>query len=355
MKRPLSLGSLHDRDEADTAVAPPNTHYGGLGCRLTNIPKIDRVRKIAHKGVKKAFLALANGKFVGKCQSGEGILTLTIEADDDEDLPPSLKGVLLEITVGGYVPGKPVTDELPGISAYRFSQSYTKEFANGLSPEHKDVLFYRCLHHFLRNYGNKVARVSFEAFYRATKLASACWFKNQEYGLALDIAMVRADVAIRQNQSNTCIGICFNSVGEQLEANGKYEDAAKIYMQMTTLYFKHSNEEMRATGYVNAGLAYKYAGDLDLAEQCYVNSWHLASHLAFEDPSFSCLINNMLALYGGCSSERKRNCEVNTGKENLHLIFCALLKTAGCRNSRVFEQNAMIAETSWLRSNLQNR
>ena len=64
MKRPLSLGSLHDRDEADIAVAP-NTHYGGLRCRLTNIPKIDRIRKIAHKGVKKAFLALVNGKFVG--------------------------------------------------------------------------------------------------------------------------------------------------------------------------------------------------------------------------------------------------------------------------------------------------
>ena len=211
------------------------------------------------------------------------------------------------------------------------------------------------MHHFLRNYGNKVASDSFDSFDCAAQITSAIWINNQEYELALDIAMVRADVAIRQNQSNTCIGHCFNSVGEQLDANEKYEDAAKIYMQMTTLYFKHSNEEMRATGYVNAGLAYKYAGDLDLAEQCYVNSWHLASHLAFEDPSFSCLINNMLALYGGCSSERKRNCEVNTGKENLHLIFCALLKTAGCRNSRVFEQNAMIAETSWLRSNLQNR
>ena len=81
---------MHDRDEADTAVAP-NTHYGGLRCRLTNIPKIGRVRKIAHKGVKKVFLALANGKFVGKCQSGEGIIALTIEVDDDEDLPSSLK------------------------------------------------------------------------------------------------------------------------------------------------------------------------------------------------------------------------------------------------------------------------
>jgi len=65
--------------------------------------------------MKKAFLALANGKFVGKCHYDvEGNITLMIGADDDEDLPPSLKGVLLQITVGGYVPGKPVTDELPG-------------------------------------------------------------------------------------------------------------------------------------------------------------------------------------------------------------------------------------------------
>ena len=55
VKRPLSLGSLHDRDEADTGVAP-NTHFGGLR-RLTNIPKIG-IRKTADKGVKKAFLHL---------------------------------------------------------------------------------------------------------------------------------------------------------------------------------------------------------------------------------------------------------------------------------------------------------
>ena len=256
VKRPLSLGSLHARDEADTgAVAPPNSHYGGLRCRLTNIPKINRVRKIAHKGVKKAFLALANGKFIGKCQSGEGFITLTIEADDDEDLPLSLTGVLLTIILARCCEARPVTDELGCITNCSLLSGYKTELENALSQEHKEVLSHRCLHHFLRNYGNKVASDSFDDFYRATNLTKAFWINNQEYELALDIAMVSADVAIRQNQSNTRIGICFNSVGEQLEANGKHEDAAKLYMQMTTFYFKHSDKVLRAKGYTHAGLA----------------------------------------------------------------------------------------------------
>ena len=253
---------------------------------------------------------------------------------------------------------RPVKDELGCITDCALLSIYKTELHNAVSPEHKELLSYRCLHHFLRNYGNKVASDSFDNFYRATLITSSFWTTRQEYELALDIAMVSADVAIRQNQSNTRIGICFNSVGGQLEANGKYEDAAKLYMQMTTFYFKHSGEVFRGQGYTHAGLAYKYAGDLDLAKQCYVNSWHLVSHLAFEHPSLSSLIHNILVLYNGYMNERKRNFEVSTGEENLYVILCALLKTAGCGRSeysRTHEEEALRAETSWLKSNLQCR
>ena len=199
---------------------------------------------------------------MGSCEYDvEGNITLTIEADDYEDLPPSLKRGLLALKLESsrYVPGKPATDRLPD---YALLSGYNMELYNGLSPEDKELLSYRCLHHFLRNYGNKVASVLFDEFYRLTLLTSSFWTTRQEYELALDITMVGADVAIRQNQSNTYIGHCIHGVGQHLEANGKHEDAAKLYMQMTTVYFKHSDELVRARGYTHAGLAYMYGGTL---------------------------------------------------------------------------------------------
>ena len=324
---PLSLGNLKNGGAMDATIASTKyTQYAGMK-RLPKIPDV-RVKKIKHKGIKKTFTNLANGKCAGVVNIDKTINTLSLQIEStDISLPESLRGVIFGITfVQGHEDG--LTICIPyGTCAL---------FFEGTSQEQQREVIYRCMHMFLRSYGHWVALESFEVFVSTCNTILASWNETKRYALALDIATVLADVTILQRPSEgRRILHYIHTVAEYLEANGNMNDAAHMYLGLDEFCAK-DRPELECLA--NAGLAFKYSGDHAMAESMYVRVFHIlyTFGVTIHNPEHHGIVSNVYYLYKGLEGKRKGDgLAINNDQESLVVIYGDLLKAAKYKSTDV--------------------
>jgi tetratricopeptide (TPR) repeat protein len=139
-----------------------------------------------------------------------------------------------------------------------------------LHDEHRNQLMQRVLHRFLRHHG---VRLPFKPCEVATSWLVALYLSDKMYDEALDVSIIAADVAIGNPECSAAldIGTALQTVGELLEAKGKFETAGALFLEMATTRVA-SDLALVSLCYQNAGLAYKRCQDYQLAEECYVKA-----------------------------------------------------------------------------------
>ena len=177
------------------------------------------------------------------------------------------------------------------------------------------------------------------------------WLKQAEVELALDMAIVRADVLVALGMKYSTVSDRIGKMAECLEASGRHLDAAKVYLDLT-----HPIWENSALMYCNAGLAFKYAHDFDQAEIAYIHSWNRIAgpHSEPDDMGFGNIIHNILSLYYEYQTTRKREAEVSNEKEQLYPVLSTLMQVVGYDESKK-KYHHSFSPQMLLKPSLQNR
>jgi len=225
------------------------------------------------------------------------------------------------------------------------------EFSAAFKETTKLDLSYRILYHFLRSHGTLLmTHGTHDGAIRSTHdsyslVNSACTMLEQTFKddveTILDIAMLRCDLAINHNVSDSRIGLAQIKVGEVLEGMGEFSKAALLYLHTAETYFVPSsakNMANHAACQTNAGLAYKRDNQLEKAEEAYICALHFQRRCLSEGggggtwdlnhPETTSQLTNMLVLFDALHKENARS-SIEEPDATIFAVFCALLFTAG--------------------------
>ena len=325
------------------------SHYRALP-RLAKPPplrKLSKSKKIKNKNVKKIISDFSNGKCAGE-----------FEFENDEDTfrflmqLETIDGTTSSAREFAYTGSSNYTQGYQSIIALG-GHSQNPNFGHNTDIQTRNILGYRMLHLFLRAYGMIIGIQSRQCFEVMADSVQQEWQKQAEVELALDMAIVRADVlvALGMKYSTCTVSDRIGKMAECLEASGRHLDAAKVYMDLT-----HPIWENSALMYCNAGLAFKYAHDFDEAEIAYIHSWNRIAGPNSEpdDMGFGNIIHNILSLYYEYQTTRKRAAEVSNEKEQLYPVLSTLLQVVGYNESKK-KYHQSFSPQMLLKPSLQNR
>jgi tetratricopeptide (TPR) repeat protein len=147
----------------------------------------------------------------------------------------------------------------------------------------------------------------------------------KQYDLALDISIIKADVSIMTGQPEDTNYRNIMDVAKCLEAMGRMKDAARMYHALAETEPRIQSITLLLTCYNNAGLAYKCAGDFDMAESMYIHAvYHtqVGGSLTFS--------KNLFELY--LNIEEKESKTRTGGTFELGVIYGSLFKACGFKN-----------------------
>eukprot|EP00581_Thalassiosira_minuscula_P004804 CAMPEP_0183737564 /NCGR_PEP_ID=MMETSP0737-20130205/52342_1 /TAXON_ID=385413 /ORGANISM="Thalassiosira miniscula, Strain CCMP1093" /LENGTH=564 /DNA_ID=CAMNT_0025971873 /DNA_START=92 /DNA_END=1786 /DNA_ORIENTATION=+ len=147
-----------------------------------------------------------------------------------------------------------------------------------LTIPQRDSLMGRIRHHFLRQNANQLSMFFFDqmCFFLFEYYSQEKWYSE-----AVDVCMVMADTMLYGNkQSHPDQVLLMNKLGESLEGQGRYSEAATVYEDIGNHWNHLSNRYGSNPKFVpnptqiwtNAGLAHKRAKNYSEAERCYVHA-----------------------------------------------------------------------------------
>lgn len=241
-------------------------------------------------------------------------LVLNVIGEAGEDL---FLGRLVNINFIG------LSDTCMGVIYYGFNNDYLR---TSLTEAQKFSLAYRVIHWFVRcNGANLTAKDS--APFSVCSFLSTEFMKLKRWKEAVDAATIYADLSLYLGRDDEGIGKSFNSLGEALEANGKFYEAGLIYQEGAKLV---SAELFVCHLHLNSGLAFKRATDYENAEKEYAASFQLAMSISNGDLNSDLtdtVITNFLVLYDEWIREigDGNSGSIATGVELLFPTFAALL------------------------------
>jgi len=152
-------------------------------------------------------------------------------------------------------------------------------------------------------------------------------------------------VAITLERLNEDIGVCLCNVGEALEAQGAFEEAAVIYQGFTDTHA--STVEHRATAQANCALAWKRAGEYEVSEEASVEALYLQSRikpLDFADVSTLRALSNLINMYFEWVRKDIRPGEDADETRWVDSLFLALLYIAGFQPPSVALSEYILSE-----------
>ena len=328
-----SYGNLHggthipNKQAIDMQQLLEGSHYRALP-RLAKPPplrKLSKSKKIKNKNVKKILSDFSNGKCAGEFEfeNNENNFRFLMQLETIDGANSSARDFAFTGS-NTYTQGYQSMVALGG-------RSPNLTFDHNTNIESRTMLAYRVLHLFLRAYGMIIGIESKQCFEVMADSVQQEWLKQAEMELALDMAIVRADVLVALGMNYSTVSDRIGKMAECLEASGRHLDAAKVYLDLT-----HPIWENSALMYCNAGLAFKYAEDFDRAEIAYINSWNRIAgpYSEPDDMGFGHIIHNILTLYYEYQTVRKRAAEVSNEKEQLYPVLSTLLQVVGYDESK---------------------
>lgn len=145
------------------------------------------------------------------------------------------------------------------------------------------------MHFTLRNCGLSIAQVSLYAFTALSHHVLQSWQQlegppaNSKYSLVLDSMITIIDTTMLvEGKDSVSNSVLLYQLGEVLEAHGRYNDAAWLYIDRASRLEGEYWREEKANTYNAAGLAFKYAGQMNKSEFCYIQAWGLAAPSGLE-------------------------------------------------------------------------
>ncbi|GFH53051.1 hypothetical protein CTEN210_09527 [Chaetoceros tenuissimus] len=369
---PLALGNLNGEDSEHMYLLDPNADYESrhgrfknyygqyIGDRSSKMPVHKKLKGLSKKGYSKNVMSpvatkllnrLVNGKFKVSLTIGETpdvfgtvqpilyfVISTDVELDSDSDpeyatescdkvfkdisLPPPKKNDVCALMFVGDLIGMKICQ--------------SRELSHILDSKIQSIVETHALHLTVRHCGLSIAKVSVHAFNVLSHRVLQSWQQlegppaNSKYSLVLDSMITIMDTTMLiegKNSDSNSLLLC--RLGEVLEVIGRYNDAAWLYLDRASRV-DHWREE-KGMAYNAAGLAFKYAGQLDKSEFCYIKAWGLTASSGPELPErFRVVLENLNKLYVGCGGENlSRYHFTRSDMDGFDMIIETLMDTSG--------------------------
>ena len=178
-------------------------------------------------------------------------------------------------------------------------QHFSSSLDKYLSEQSKEALTTRILHRFVRHYGHKLHWFALNSIFGA--LDHHYQSRSSYLPEKLDANMTRADLKFRkseelQGESRTYeISKAIEPVGEVLEAIGRFEEAAYVYLELS----KYRKDE-DGLFYCNAALAFKRDQKYGKAFEYCIKSLHYHNVICngkWKTNEYSPILNNLVSLH----------------------------------------------------------
>ena len=323
--KPLALGNLNGEDSEHMYLLDPNADYASrhgrfknyygqyIGDRSPKMPVHKKLKGLSKKGYSKNVMSpvatkllnrLVNGNFkvsltIGETRDVLGIMhpvayfviSTDVDLDSDSDreyaiescvkvfkdisLPPPKKNDVYALMFVGDLFGMKICQ--------------SRELNHILDSKIQSIVETHALHLTVRHCGLSIAKVSLHAFKALSHRVLQSWQQlegpptNSNFSLVLDAMIIIIDTTMliegKDSDSNSLL-LC--QLGEILEVIGRYNDAAWLYLDRASRV-DHWREE-KGMAYNAAGLAFKYAGQMNKSEFCYIKAWGLTASSDLELP-----------------------------------------------------------------------
>jgi len=292
---PLSLGNLYNGGAADDSLLRTKyNHYAGMeGLRCAAMPDTRTHKQITHKATKKLFHNASRGKCAGRACLLDIVICpaffLFLEDKDSAHNNPFL-------TVCIYDIGNDAQNIQPQSQSTSGNACATL-FNKSTTQKQKIEIMNRSIHLFLRHHGPWVVTAtggSYRFFENICGMLPAYWVNMKQYDWALDISIIKADVSIMTGQPDKTIYHNIMDVAKCLEAMGRMKDAAHMYHALAETEPRIQSIDLLNACYNYAGVAFKYAGDFDMAESMFIRSVYdklVAGTFTFSKALFELYLN----------------------------------------------------------------
>ncbi|GFH53109.1 hypothetical protein CTEN210_09585 [Chaetoceros tenuissimus] len=195
------------------------------------------------------------------------------------------------------------------------------------------------MHLTVRHCGLSIAKLSLHAFTALSNRVLQSWQQlegppaNSNYSLVLDSMITIIDTTMLiEGKDYVSNSLLLYQLGEVLEACGRYNDAAWIYLDRASRMEKGFGwREEKADAYNAAGIAFKYAGQVSKSEFCYIQAWELAAPGGLEHSQmFRLILENLNRLYVGCGGEKLNRYDFTPyDMKRFDIILETLMDTSG--------------------------
>ena len=322
--KPLSLGNLNGEDSEHMYLLDPNADYESrhgkfknyygqyIGDRSPTMPVHKKLKGLSKKGYSKNVMSPVATKLLNRLVHGNFKVSLTIGLTRDNlgMMQPVLYFVLSTDVELDSVSDQEFTTEsideafkdmsLPPpkkndvcaflyLGGFEMKVTQSRELGHILDSKIQSIVETHALHLTLRHCGLSIAKVSLHAFTTLASRVLISWQQlegppaNSKYSLVLDSMITVIDTTMliegKDSDSNSLL---LYQLGEVLEANGRYNDAAWMYLDRASRLEGEYWREEKGNAYNAAGLAFKYAGQMNKSEFCYIRAWGLAAPSGLE-------------------------------------------------------------------------
>ena len=221
-----------------------------------------------------------------------------------------------------------------GICFNEFSMDgcWSKKSASSLHPELKEELALRVWHHCVRRTGPYLPN---EAVLRVTRrLRAQLTFSKRKWDI-LDVLLVEADAYLLSDNKKAFPHQMF-LVAEHLEACGRFDQAAPLYLQVGSSDCYKNDLDEHKTAHTNAALAYKRAEMYAQSEKHNIIAIHYGvtgtKNWETNHSNTVVSIGNLVSMYNDWTHQTSRGQiagDVFSETERVYMTFYSLLRYAG--------------------------
>lgn len=328
--------------EGATNQVDADSVYGQLPRPSVISPPWRFLPETKNKAAKQTYLSMYAGHFYGQWGKPRGSddSRFIMDVGSLKNAPdPFASAPLLSITVWCTT----------GMVNRNHTLAYymdNEEFKAAFSVKEKMRLVHRLMHLYLRSYGAQLPTITVENVYG---VLSEEYIQNKWYEGLLDLGIIYVDSAINCNREwchISHIGKKMQRIGETLESLGRFQDAARLYIEIAENLYVDNCYEERATLYDCAGVAFRRAKHYTNAECAYVTALHIQS-TSSEDWDINAnvttmIFTNLLMLYYAWGRESSSLTRFATDTEKMKPALIPILFCAGFKAEKGGKSESMV-------------
>ena len=317
--------------------------YGKPGVPTLPLPRRAKLPSksydIQHGKSNRVFMELFDGQFAvgwyfvergGPFQRqgqyvGSELLLWIATLDDDESSAIPLPGIIMLINITAHYNGNCMASVLAHTTT-----GFQKKFTEAVPSRAKEDLAYRVVLELFRHHASSLP-LGVRQFL-GTHIPSVYKQSRKKHKVEmLDLSVVLADnVDLLQLDLDSAMTLV--ETGEELEANGKFDFAANVYIKAAAA-LKTSSIEKQWKVEEYAAVAFRRANELHKAEEWYLRA--LRNYMACNNNSLPIhhydtvgIFSNFLYVYR-CMRERRGTSFLAKDDETMESVLIAILYSAG--------------------------